>query len=232
MQKQRSYAPFLIILGMTLMLTSIGQLGGGNVAWADGTYYQTVPTRTPTPDVSGGDNNDSSEPSSEIMGQVIDASTGSPGAGVLVRLNDIEVRTDTFGKYSLSGLSAGQFTVALVLDSGAVTAKEPIVVTVDGQTNVSVDLTYYSNPSDANTAPPPAEAAENASPSDANPAAVDASAENEQESSNATQSRQTEASDPAPQRLPTTGGINLGWFILFGSGFISLLLGLKLHQRS
>ena len=229
MQKQRSYAPYLIISGLTLMLMAIGQFGQGSVAWADGTYFQTVPTRTPVPSDSG-DNNDSSSPSSEITGQVIDASTGAPGAGIIVRLNDIEVRTDSEGKYSLSGLNAGEFTITLVLEGGAIEAQEPVVITVDGQTNTSVDLNYYSNPADAQTAPAPAEASDNTAASDANVSSSDTSADNQPQASEATQSQQPAVRSTEPQRLPTTGGVDPGWLIMFGGGLISLLFGLKLSR--
>lgn len=258
MQERRSYAPYLLILGLTLMLMAVGQFGQGNIAWADGTLYQTVPTRTPTPD-SGSDNDSSSSPSSEIIGQVIDASTGSPGAGVTVRLNDIEVRTDTQGKYSLSGLSAGEFVLTLVLEGGAVMVGEPVVVSVDGRTNVTADLQYYSNPADAQTAPPPAEAADNAtSTSDttsaddqaqadntstnSQPQASNTSADSQQESNDTStdsqsqastetqQDQQSRANNATPQRLPVSGGAGFGNWIMLGAGFITFLIGLKLQR--
>jgi hypothetical protein len=163
MLKLKSWAHHLIIFGLAILLIAVSQLSAGHVAWADGTYYQTVPTRTPTPDPnedsSGSSQEDDSSDSStgsKILGEVKDLSSGKPAAGVTVRLNDIEVKTDSRGRYSLSGLSAGKFVVSLVLNGEAVPAQDPVEVTVDGKTNVTVNLAYYSVPPQTQATPLPA----------------------------------------------------------------------------
>lgn len=163
MLKLKSWAHYLIIFGLAMLLIALSQLSVGHIAWADGTYYQTVPTRTPTPDPNEGssgssqeDDSSDSSTGSKILGAVKDLSSGKPGAGITVRLNDIEVKTDSRGRYSLSGLSAGKFIVSLVLKGEAVPAQDPVEVTVDGKTNVTVNLAYYSVPPQAQATPLPA----------------------------------------------------------------------------
>ena len=51
----------------------------------------------------------------DIFGRVIDQSTGLPGAGLTVMINDIPIRTDTSGHYSLTGIADGTYTVDLSL---------------------------------------------------------------------------------------------------------------------
>jgi hypothetical protein len=80
---------------------------------------------------------------SSIRGTLIDLSTDQPGAGIEIAVNGSIVRTDTDGSYSITGLSAGSYTVTPVL-LGRGTPGDPVFVTVDGQNSVTVDLGYYS----------------------------------------------------------------------------------------
>ncbi len=237
----KPYAHYLVIFGLAMLLMAIGQVGQSHIAWADGTNYQTVPTRTPTPDPSGG--SDEPDDSSQIIGVVTDLSTGNLGAGIIVRLNDVEIRTDTFGKYSLASLKAGEFTVSLVLEGEAVSAQEPVVVTVDGSSDVSVDLAYYSDPSQAQVS---AGAGDDASQQDVAATPTTAPADVSDSSASA-QSAQTSsdtgaAADPAgeldatandnpPQLLPTSGRVGYPGWLMFGVGLVALILGLKFSRK-
>lgn len=49
MLKLRPYTHYLIVFSLAMLLMVVGKLSAGNVAWADGTNFQTVPTRTPPP---------------------------------------------------------------------------------------------------------------------------------------------------------------------------------------
>jgi len=241
MLKFKPYAHYLVIFGLVMLLMAVGQLGQGSIAWADGTNFQTVPTRTPTPGSDDGDNDDTSSSSSNtgtIVGQVTDLSTGQPGAGVTVRLNDIEVQTDAQGKYSLSGLGAGVFVVSLVLEGDAVSAQDPIIVTVDGATETTVDLDYYSDPSQAaatatpTTEPAAATATPTVLPTPVAATATPAVALAETTDSGQAANRGETAPSDAPQLLPQSGGYNYTSWLMLGLGLISLVFGLKLNQVS
>lgn len=257
MTSQKQYAHYFIICGLVAMLVAVGQLGEGRVAWADGTYFQTVPTRTPTPGNSNDSDNNNDEETSAIIGQVTDLSTGQPGAGIIVRINDIDVRTDTAGKYSLSGLRAGAFEVRLALENGAVASQDPIVVNVDGRTDTTVDLTYFSDPSQAQANPtstPQPEAEPTSTPNTA-AAVTDATATPAPEAeatatpaaeptattvveSTATTApaeepaatTQTSEQPKSPEALPVSGGVNYSFWVLLLGGLASLLVGLKLKR--
>lgn len=83
-------------------------------------------------------------PRSSIEGIVTDLSTGQPGRGVAVQLNEIEVLTDSHGHYSLTGLPAGEMLVRLIIVDPNVVVTEPILVTLDGQNQFTLDLQFYS----------------------------------------------------------------------------------------
>ena len=222
MSKLKPYAHYFIVAGLALLLMAISQLGQNNVAWADGTNFQTVPTRTPTPNKS----DDDEEITSEIIGTVMDLSTGLPGDGVYVRLNDIEVRTDHNGKYSLSGLRGGEFTLVLTLEGGPVAAQGPVVVTVDGRSRYTVDLNYYSNPNQAPVAEAPVEPVveAQAEPATGTSPEVAPAARAATEGSPAAESE----SPAAPEFLPVSGAVALTGWAIMGIGLASILLGVKL----
>lgn len=152
----KSIAHYLVIFGVVLTIIALGNLGGGQAAWASngaqacvpGTIPCPTPTPappTPTPKPSGGGGSQPATTGS-IVGQVLDLSTGLPGIGVTVRINDVDVMTDETGSFALRDLSAGDYLVSLVLVGDAVSAQEPVVVHVDGN-EVQLGLQYYSAPS-------------------------------------------------------------------------------------
>ena len=224
MQKSYPRVHYFIIFGFVLLLMALGQVSNGQVVWASGTNYQrgTVPTKTPVPDVSSDSDENDGQAVSHILGKVTDLSTGQPGAGVIVQLNDITVRTDTLGKYSLSGLSDGRFTIALILEGNAVPAQEPVTVTVDGKTDVTVDLAYYSTPPQAETTT--AILTTNTTP-----------ANDEAGLANLTQSPAPEAGSEGapPQFLPASGTVkHKAWsWILFVGGIVFLVGGIILDSE-
>jgi hypothetical protein len=95
-------------------------------------------------DSGGSSNSGSSGPTSAIVGTVTDLSTGQPGAGIEVSVNGQIVRTDTDGSYSITGLTAGGYTVSPELGGQGEAAQSAVYVNVDGQNSVTVDLDYYS----------------------------------------------------------------------------------------
>lgn len=262
MLKLKSWAHYLIVFGLVMLLIALGQLSSGHVAWADGTYYQTVPTRTPTPDPnedsSGSSQEDDSSDSSsgsKILGEVKNLTNGKPAAGITVRLNDVEVKTDSLGHYSLSGLSAGKFVVSLVLKGEAVPAQDPVEVTVDGKTNVTVNLAYYSVPPQTQATPLPAADTTdtvtgevvNITDTGETSDATDPNLSAQSTANVATTSGTTSATDPssadqptakmsttdnAPELLPQAGGIRYNVWVMFGLGLGALLFGLKLNHAS
>ena len=96
----------------------------------------------------GGDKGDSSNAGQgAIVGVVTDLSSGAPAAGVLVSVSGYPpVSTDRDGRYSVSDLPAGQYTVALALSGQGQATQGPVFVSLDGQNRVTVDLTYSSRP--------------------------------------------------------------------------------------
>jgi len=86
---------------------------------------------------------------------VSDLSRGQPGAGLPVSINGAIVTTDGDGRYSITGLLAGEYSVVLQLPGEWWPAQDPISVHLDGQNSVTVDLAYYSqSPPTATPLPP------------------------------------------------------------------------------
>ena len=104
------------------------------------------PLATPAePSDSGtSDNNSSDEIKAAIYGQVTDLSTGRPGQGLAVQINGSLVRTDSEGRYSLTGLQAGTYIAALQLPDQASPAQSIETVSLADEQTVTLDLTYYS----------------------------------------------------------------------------------------
>ena len=152
----KSIAHYVVIFGVVLLIITFGNFSGEQSAWASngaqacvpGTIPCPTPTPappTPTPKPSGGGGGSQPATMGSIAGQVIDLSTGLPGVGVTVRINDVDIVTDKDGRYSLSGLNADEYLVSLVLTGDAVSAQEPVNVHIAGN-DVSLDLRYYSVP--------------------------------------------------------------------------------------
>jgi LPXTG-motif cell wall-anchored protein len=126
----------------------------------------TTPSSAPPPapaknnsddhDNNDDDDDDDSGPRSAIFGTVSDLSSGRPGTGLPVSVNGAIVTTDSAGRYSITGLVSGEYTVVLQLPGEWWAAQEPLAVHLDGQNSVTVDLAYYSqSPPTATPLPTP-----------------------------------------------------------------------------
>lgn len=113
----------------------------------------TPPPRTleappPPPPTSGPTSKpENGGPRGAIIGQVVDLSTGKPGAGIEIDISGRIVRTDGEGRYSLTGLEAGTYIVTLSLPGDLTPAQSSWGVFVPDQGTVNLDLNYYSQPS-------------------------------------------------------------------------------------
>ncbi len=104
----------------------------------------------------GGDSDSSNAEQGAIVGTVTDLSSGSPAVGVMVSVSGYPpVSTDRDGRFSVSNLPAGQYTVALSPGQGQA-SQGPVFVSLDGQNRVTVDLTYSSRPQQLPTDTPQA----------------------------------------------------------------------------
>lgn len=83
---------------------------------------------------------------SDVWGTVTDLSTGRAGQGVTVVINGAVVRTDGAGRFSLTGLPAGEYVLRLELPAGATAARPQWTVRLDGRSAAMVELGYYSGP--------------------------------------------------------------------------------------
>lgn len=81
----------------------------------------------------------------DITGTVKDLSTGLPGAGLIVMINDIAIRTDTSGRFSLTGIADGIYTVKLALPAHLTPAETSQSVTIANRSKVDILLGYYSS---------------------------------------------------------------------------------------
>ncbi len=210
---KKSISKYLMVMGVVLLLVAVGNFAGGNTAWASNSNQGCVPgtipcpTATPSPGGGGsgsdGSSGSNSAPTSHILGTVTDLSANQPGAGIAVQINGVHVTTDSAGKYSLSNVAAGTYTVSPVLTGDAVSAQEPVTVQVDGVKDVTVDLGYYSAPVSVTPTP------------------------------GITETMATTATTelPAPQTLPETGGSNGGtWFAV--AGMLLIFGGMVMQRKS
>ncbi len=134
---------------------------------------------SPRPPISGasagggggdGDKGGSGVAQGAILGTVTDLSGGSPAAGVLVSVSGYPpVSTDKDGRYSVSNLPAGQYTVELALSGQGQASQGPVFVSLDGQNRVTVDMTYSSRPQQLPTDTPQAAAVSAPPPASAQP---------------------------------------------------------------
>ncbi len=138
---------FILILVVALL--------GGLAAGAGAAPPQVPPAQpSPRPPAFGGGqeqnegSDDDGEPEihSDLWGAVTDLSTGQAGAGLVVEINGAVVRTDGSGRFSLTGLPAGEYTLRLVLPGGLQPARSQWTVWLDGESDVTVELGYYSVP--------------------------------------------------------------------------------------
>jgi hypothetical protein len=118
------------------------------------------PSPSPPPPAGGGGGGGGGRhgppgPSGEITGYVTDLTTGQPGRGIKVCLNNAVVTTDSDGRYSLTGAMYGDYTVQLDLGGQGTPAQDPIVVASDGKSVIGLDLDYYSGPAPLKWTPTP-----------------------------------------------------------------------------
>jgi hypothetical protein len=148
---ERKYIRLLMLLIAVMLLVGLFALPGRQPVITNAAQLATAPPRAtsdvgPPPPPSGGGQDggsDTHEIQAAIYGQVIDLSTGQPGQGLEVVINGSAVRTDSEGRYSLTGLKAGTYTAVLRLPSQATAAPQSSVVVhlADKQT-VTLDLNY------------------------------------------------------------------------------------------
>jgi len=134
-------AALLLLFGFT----ALPVFGSSPAAGAPVLVPSPRPPITPTAESGGERDSDSSGRQSAIIGQVTDLSSGAPGRQIEVSVSSYPpVRTDREGRYSVSGLAAGDYTVQLLLGGAETPAQEPVTVKLDGNSTVQVDLDYYS----------------------------------------------------------------------------------------
>jgi hypothetical protein len=101
----------------------------------------------------GGGGGGGDGPTGEIRGVVTDLTTGQPAGGVEVSVNGGIVRTDGQGKYSVTGLAAGNYTVQLNLSGPGSSVQGPQIVQLPSGGLAIVDLQFVTG-----SAPAPAPA--------------------------------------------------------------------------
>ena len=80
----------------------------------------------------------------DIYGELIDQSTGLPGAGLTVMINDIPIKTDASGRFSLTGIDDGIYIVNLSLPPEFTPAQSSQTVIIANRERVDISLGYYS----------------------------------------------------------------------------------------
>ena len=171
---RRNLSTTLIVAGALLLLAGFGTLTAMGAEPAR-TISQVRPTLTPTkapaPTRRPGDNNDNptSVPSGRITGTVINLGTGAPAPGVSVAVGDVTVTTDANGNYDRSGMSSGNYRVALALTpEQGVPAQPPQMVNLVAGSTVVLHLAFQPLAASATATPAPAPSA--ALPSTGTPA--------------------------------------------------------------
>ena len=145
---RRSFLNMLVITGgLCLVISSLSLWLGAAHAHAQG-QPPARPTLTPVPPtpVRGSDHSSSTAaPAGRITGTVIDQTTGAPAPNIAVVVGDQTVMTDANGNYDRSGLSAGNYSVALTLATEqGLPGQAPIVVTLASDATVVQHLVFRS----------------------------------------------------------------------------------------
>ena len=125
---------------------------------------QSPPPRPPPGAGSGGGNGDSDDGDhsdddiilGDIYGVLTDFSTGSPGRGLTIMINDIPIKTDASGHFSLAGIADGTYIVDLRSLPLEFTPAQPAqTVIVANRERIDIELGYYSiTPPDINFSDP------------------------------------------------------------------------------
>lgn len=127
-------------------------------------FSEPPPAPSPSPTLDRG-TPDGDSTQSAISGTVTNLSSGQPGAGIEVSVSGFpSARTDSKGHYSVTGLSAGEYSVALKLHGQGTSAQGAVFVNVDGQNSVTIDLAYYNQPQPLPTDTPQPEVVAAATP--------------------------------------------------------------------
>lgn len=153
----------IILIGVGLVVLACFVLIALNQPSPTDASFITPPARLPTTRPPGPDDDDSNDDNAldkaGIYGQITDLSTGRPGQGLEVEINGSIVRADSDGRYSITGLKGGNYTVVLLLPNQAVAAQSTTQVYLADKEIVTVDLTYYSETPPTPTPLPTATAA-------------------------------------------------------------------------
>lgn len=152
MNKQNIFVTSILlglILGSILILPSL-------------TLAQGPPPR-PTPGSPAGNgasnsasddhNGDKGIINGDITGAITDLSTGLPGAGVIVQINNIPIKSDAAGLFSLTDIADGIYQVSLSLPAEYTPAQPVQAVIIANRNKVDLTLGYYSMPQPVEAAP-------------------------------------------------------------------------------
>lgn len=119
------------------------EVGGQPPREGEGT---PMPTDAPSEEGDNDDDDDNDDgPTGAIIGVVTDLSTGQPGRGIDIQINGMIVRTDSYGKYSLTGLNAGTYVANLMLPGEFTPATDPHELQLhSSDMSYELNLDYYS----------------------------------------------------------------------------------------
>ncbi len=140
---------FRLILAIISTLAAIALLvvysASATTVYAQGRPGDGAPGRPSGGGSSGGGGGSSGgSASGEIRGVVTNLTTGQPAGGIKVSVNGSIVRTDSDGKYSVTGLSAGDYTVMLVLDGEGSAVQGPQYVNLPSGGLAIVDMQFVT----------------------------------------------------------------------------------------
>ncbi|MCB0191808.1 MAG: hypothetical protein KDJ65_07680 [Anaerolineae bacterium] len=147
----------IVIIVAGLMIVACFAFIALNQPTPTGASFVTPPARQPVFTAVFNDDSESDDDALDkagIYGQVTDLSTGRPAQGLELDINGNVVRTDSDGRYSLTGLQSGTYAIDLLLPSQAVEAESSTQVFLKDKEIVTIDLTYHSEAPPTPTALP------------------------------------------------------------------------------
>lgn len=205
-----------VVCGVLLLMMGITPGSGPGTASAGPVQQQPSPrpplSSTVIPGVDTPSDSPTAVPDSRgrITGTVIDLTTGAPAPGMIVRVGDGAVTSDSNGNYDRNGLAAGEYTVQLIVEGQNMRAEQGAqIVELSRDGLVVLHLFFRSVATTAPTATATAQPIPTALPSDLPDTAV----------------------APIPARLPVTAAAGQGvppgvWLVL---GAFLLLMGVLLQ---
>ncbi len=152
--KHKTLTQFITIVTVSLLLGTMFL----SIAQASPSAQEPRP---PVNDGNGGGGGDVSNSGgdggshgNEIFGVVTDITTGQPGGGLTVCINNNLFHTDAAGTYSFTGVAVqpGEYVISLELPSEFTPAHPLKKINLTGG-RVRVDLQYYSGPQPTSTTP-------------------------------------------------------------------------------